>query len=177
MELTIAGDVVIDLATKGDLAEHHEKMRKLLEKPAGVYYTVQGSGTTGATPGSGPIAIVFDPPGPGNGRLWLVQWAAVWVATSPAAVAVVNLNAALMVGRAPLGPGGQLGATFTPNNSDPVAPGQPVPAAISVPDKTVVKRQWQLYMLLAGAGLVANTTYNMSAGVVDLPATAEALLW
>lgn len=177
-ELAIAGDISIDLATKDDVLSLHRGLAEQLKPPAGAYYRIYATGQTATGfSGSGPIAICFTPFSPPAGRIWAVQWVALWVGTSPANPATANLNAALMIGRSPVGPGGPPGASFTPSNSDVVVPGQTVPASITVPDKTIVYHADQLYAILAGSGLAASTVYNASAGVLDLPDKAEALLW
>src|SRR5215467_4114305 len=135
MEIALEGGVTLDVATRDDLAKHHESLRERIEArvPRGKYYMVQGSGaTTSGFSGSGPIAISFTPQSPPAGRLWFVQWVAVWVGSNPATTAVANLFASLAVGRCPTGPGAPIAAAIVPNVADPVVPGQAVPAPISV---------------------------------------------
>src|SRR5215831_17259712 len=148
MEIAVAGSVAIDVATREDLAKHHDKLREMLEgrRPAGRYYMIEGSGTTTAGfSGSGPIAVSFTPQSPPGGRRWYVEWLAIWVGTNPATAAVANLFGAVMVGRCPTGPGAPIAAPIVPAVADVVVPGQVVPSSISIPDKTIVKSQQQLY--------------------------------
>jgi len=182
MEIALAGGVVIDVATCEDLARHHERLREALEgrRPTGKYYMIQGSGaTTAAFAGAGPIAISFTPQSPPPGRKWFVQFAAIWVGANPATTAVASLFAALMVGRCPTGPGAPaISASLTAVNvADTVVPGQAVPSAISVPDKTIVKSQQQLYVVLAGSGLAASTVYSLNAGIIDTVDDDETYFW
>jgi hypothetical protein len=178
MEVVLAGGAMIDLATREDVQEHHERLRRYLEKPKGRYYRVSGSGaTTAGFSGSGPIAVSFTPQSPPDGFWWLVQWFSCWVGTSIAAGAVANLNAALMVGQCPTGPGAPVARAIVPSLSDVAIPGLAVPSGTNVPDKTVITGQDQLYALLAGSALAASTTYNLLAGVVEVPAEGETLFW
>ena len=95
MELAVAADVAIDLATKDDLAHHHDNIRKLFEKPKGRYYPISGStATTSGFSGSGPIALSFTPQAPPPGRQWLLQWLSMWVGTN-VVVPPVSQTAAL----------------------------------------------------------------------------------
>lgn len=179
MEIEVAGAASIDLATKDDLVGWHRKLIDKLQPPNAKYQRVYAAGATGSGfSGSGPTAIAFQPAGPPPGFFWAVQWVAIWVGLTPAAAATANLFAALMVGRTPVGPGQQAVPTSVPvNNSDVVVPGQAVPASITVPDKTIVRPGGQLYVLLAGAGLAASTNYNAAAGLLEMPASDEAVLW
>jgi hypothetical protein len=168
------------LATKADLDRYHRRLAACLEPPRGKYEELYATGRTGSGfSGSGPIAFAFAPAAPPPGRLWLIQWVAIWVGTNPAVGAVASLFAAVMVGQSPAGAGtpGAVATSVTPNLTDVRIPGQAVPAAVNVPDKTIVKPQQQFYILLGGLGLAASTVYNASAGVLDLPETAEAILW
>jgi hypothetical protein len=177
MEIALAGGVLVDLATRDDIEGFHRKLAEKLVPPHAKYFPVSGSGATAAGfSGSGPIAVAFNPQSPPPGRLWSVQWVAVWVGTTPAAGAVANLFAAVCVGNSQVGAGGPPRA-LTANISDVVIPGQAVPSGINVPDKTIVKPDTQLYVLFGGAGLAASTVYNCTAGVLDMPATDEATLW
>ena len=83
MELAVAADVAIDLATKDDLDQHHKNIAKIFEKPRGRYYPISGSTvTTSGFSGSGPIALSFTPQAPPPGRQWLLQWLTMWVGTN-----------------------------------------------------------------------------------------------
>lgn len=156
-------------------------MAKLLEKPHGRIRRPFASGATGSGfSGAGPVYLTFDPIAPPGGRMWLVQWVAVWVGSTPAAGAVANLFAALAVGNAPRG---SLSDTLVTgpavNLADVVGAGFTVPTGSqgSMPDKVWVSPQDQLYLILQGSGLAASTRYSATAGVLDLPDTPEALLW
>ena len=178
MELAVAADVAIDLATKDDLAHHHDRIAKMFEKPAGRYYPVSASTTTTAAfSGSGPIALTFTPPSPPPGRQWELQWIAIFVGGLLFAVSTANLFASLCIGQAPTGSGGVSGRAVQTNTSDVVLPGQNVPIGITLPDKMIVRSQTELYVLLGGSGLAASTVYNANVGVLDIPDTDEALFW
>lgn len=167
------------LASRRDLQRYHAGLAELLEPPRGVYRRIMATGTTSAGfSGSGPTAITFTPGSPPAGRIWAIQWLAVWVGLTPAGPAVANLNAALMVGSARVG-GGQQQApnAVLVNLDDVVVPGLAVPSAVSVPDASIVNSQEILYLLLAGSGLAASTMYCARAGLLDLPDIPEALLW
>lgn len=178
MELAVAADVVVDLATKQDLDHHHERIKKVFERPGGRYYVVSASTTTTAGfSGSGPIAAAFNPMSPPGGRQWFLQWLAVWVGTSLFAVSTANLFAALCVGQSQTGPGAPSARAVNVNDSDVVQPGQNIPTAINLPDKLIVRAQTQLYVLIGGSGLAASTIYNANVGLIDVPDTDESLFW
>lgn len=182
MEVTVAGGAVIDIASKDDIQRHHDRVEKLIgeRRPTGKYYRVIASGvTTSGFSGSGPIAIAFTPSSPPAGRHWFVQWVAIWPGTSPATGAVANLFAAVAVGRSPVPPGASIPGAFLGalSEADIVVPGLAVPLSVPIPDKTVVKPQDQLYVLLAGSGLAASTTYVATAGVIDTPDSDETYFW
>lgn len=182
MEVTLAAGGVIDLATAADLEEHHRRLERLVpETPRGRYYMIAGNGVTAsgfAAPAAGlGIAVAFTPSSPPGGRLWFLQWVAVFVGLNPAQGAQANVFAAICVGRSFSGPSQTVAPAQAPNLGDIVVPGQAVPAAINVPDKTVVKAEQQLYALLQGSGLAASTAYNLVAGVVDVPDQDEVYFW
>lgn len=178
MELAVAADVAIDLATKDDLHQHHQNIRKMFEKPGARYYPVSASTTTTAAfSGSGPIALTFTPQSPPPGRQWELQWIAVFVGGLLFAVSTANLFAALCIGQAPTGGGAASGRAVPINMSDVVLPGQNIPIGITLPDKMIVRSQTELYVLIGGSGLAASTVYNANVGVLDIPDTDEALFW
>jgi hypothetical protein len=179
MELTVAGDVAVELATRDDLDRHHERLRDVLaDHKDARYYMVSGAtANTAAQPG--PIAMSFTPQAPPPGRIWRVQWAAIWQANSQAGLlagAIANLFAALCVGNSPTGPGGPSARAVNVNASDIAVPGQTVPSSINVPDLTVVKSEQQLYFLIGGSGLTS-VNFSCTAGVLDAPDVPEALFW
>lgn len=177
MGIHIAGDFDIDLLAK---REDVEKLhRAILEsKPRGRYYAISGTtANTAAQPG--PIAISFTPQSPPAGRLWFVEWVAIWQANTQAGLlagTIANLFAAVCVGNCPVGPGGPNARAVNVNASDIVVPGNAIPSSISVPDKTVVKSQAELYILVGGSGLTS-TQFNCTAGVVDVPDDDEVYFW
>jgi hypothetical protein len=181
VEVTLAGGLVVDVATKGDLQHHHERIEKILGERKDVRaYRISGSGATtaGYAGGAGPIAISFTPMSPPAGRIWLVKWVTVWVGTTVAAGTTNNLNCAVMVGRCPTGPGAPIQAAIVPIISDVVIPTQTVPPpAGGVPSVLEVKSEQQLYVLLAGDALAVSTVYNCAAIVVDAPDVPGAILW
>lgn len=183
VEVTLAGGLVVDVATKDDLQRHHESLRDELirligEKRDVQAYRIYGSSTTtsGFT-GTGPIPIAFNPTSPPSGRLWVVQFVTAWVGTTVAAGTTANLNCAVMCGQSPSG-GGLIGRAVNVNVSDVVIPTQAVPnPPTGTPDVFVVKSENQLYVLLAGSALAASTVYNAAALVIDLPAVPGAVIW
>jgi|SRR5215469_17052754 len=179
MELSVAADIAVDLATKDDLDKHHRKLAEVFTPPRGrVYRPWATASTTSGFSGSGPIYLTFDPPRPPAGRMWLAQWVAIWVGTSPAAGAVANLFAAFAIGRAPVGANASFGAAGLPVNvADVVIPGQAVPSSINIPDKTQVGKQDAAYVILQGSGLAASTIYNATLGVLEMDDKEEAFFW
>ena len=94
MELAVAADVAIDLATKDDLTHHHDRIVKMFSKPEGRDYVISGSTTTtSGFSGSGPIALSFTPQSPPGGRKWFLQWIAIWVGTNVVVVPVAQTPA------------------------------------------------------------------------------------
>jgi len=181
MEITVAGDVVIDVATKADLAEHHDRLRTMMERPHGHIRRPIASGATGAGfAGSGPVYLLFEPASPPAGRIWMVQYVSVWVGLTPSAGATANLFATFAVGNAPRGSQSDiLVAGPAINIGDIVAPGLVVPTGASgdMPDRVIVQSEDQAYVILQGSALAASTRYSATMGVLDLPDTPEALLW
>lgn len=177
MGIHIAGDFDVDLlATREDVQRLHKALVE--SKPRGKYYVISGA-TTNTAAQPGPIAISFTPQSPPAGRLWLVEWIAVWQANTQAGLlagAIANLFAAVCVGNCPVGPGGPNARAVNINANDIVVPANAIPGAISVPDKTVVKSQLQLYILIGGSGLTS-TNFNCTAGVVDVPDDDEVYFW
>lgn len=177
MGIHIAGDFDVELlARREDVQALHEELKA--QHPQGKYYMISGAtANTAAQPG--PIALSFTPQSPPAGRLWFVQWVAIWQANSQAGLlagAIANLFAAVCVGNCPVGPGGPSARAVNVNASDIVVPGNAVPGGINIPDKTVVKSQVELYVLIGGSGL-SSVTYNASAGIIDVPDVPEAYFW
>lgn len=173
------GPVDIDLAAKIDLLGNDLKDKiEALEraKPRARYQTVYGAGTIpagGITSGGASLAV-DNPPA---GRLWLVQWVAVFPAAAPF-TPVANLNAIICVGTPPVGAGGQMPSAIRLNPADMVIPAQAVPSSVDVPSKVAVDSQQSLYAILAGTGLgAAGTVYMLCAGVLDVPDKEEVYFW
>jgi|SRR5215471_2760305 len=179
MELTIAADVAVDLATKGDLHAHHERIERMLDKGRdGRYYTLNAA-TLNSVTQPGPIAMAFTPPSPPPGRQWFLQWVAVWRTNDQGGLlggAIANLFAALCVGASPTGPGAPSARAVAVNASDIVVPAITVPASVNIPDKTRVNSQQNVYVLIGGSGLTS-VQFNAAVGLIDVPDVPEALFW
>lgn len=174
-----AGPVELDLAARIDtLGSNIRRELEALKKPHGRYQMVYGAAAVPAGGiAAGGLALVANPDGPPPGLIWLVQWVSIFPTATPFA-AVANLNAIVCVGRAPAGSGGAAPGSIAVNGSDIVVPGQPVPAAINVPDKTVVLPQEQLYVVLNGGGLgAAGTQYMFTAAVISAKQSEEVYFW
>lgn len=159
-----------------------DRMKRELDarekQPRGRYLTLFGSCQIPAGgPPAGGAPMATNPASPPAGRLWLVQWVAIFPTLAPF-VTVVNLNAIICVGRSPVGPGGAMPAVVQVNPADIVVPAQPVPASVNVPDKTIVSSRHSLYVVLFGAGLgAAGTNYMFTAGVLDTEDKEEVYFW
>lgn len=181
MEITLAGGAVVDLASRDDLDAHHQKLKDLYPTvPRGNFLRLTASG---AVPGgglaSGTLCLTFQPSSPPPGRIWFVQWVAIIQANAPAVGPISNVNAALMIGTAPVAAGaGQAGAGPVADPGQVVLPGLAVPSASSVPDKTVALHREQIYLLLAGSSIgSAGTVYNAVCGIIDVPDLPEVYFW
>jgi hypothetical protein len=176
MELTVAGDVVVDFATKDDLDRHHQRIEKLIEKTARQrIHRLRGGASSKATP------IVIDFGKPPMGMFWLPQWALVW--GNDAFTNVANVAWVLFAG--PL-PSASLLAVGPPvlglDQADPILTGGnsgiSVPSSQNIPDKTIVWSRDNLFVVLSGSGLVAGATaYHACVGVEERPDTEEARVW
>lgn len=179
-EITVAGGVVVDVATKDDLAAHHRMLADLTgRKQEGDYVPLFGSSTAPAGIGSGPLVIPLVPRSPAEGLKWALQYLAIF--TVVAGPVIANLNAALMIGRSPVGPGGAhpAPASITLDPQQVVLPGLSVPTAggVIIPGKVIIRPAEQLYCVLQGAGLVVGTVYQATASVLSAPDTREANIY
>ena len=181
-EITAAGGVVIDVATKDDLDRHHKAIESMVKgsRQEGDYIPLFGSSTAPAGIGSGPLVIPFSPRSPAAGKVWAVQYLAIFTGDGAGPV-IATLNASVLIGRSPVGPGG---AHPAPGglNIDPqevCLPGLSVPTAggIIVPGKLLCRASEQIYCVLRGAGLVVGTVYQATASVLETEATREANIY
>lgn len=167
---------VVDLF--GDRMRHELAESRAESVKRGRYHTIFGAGQipAGGAPAGG-AAMSANPASPPTGRLWLLQWVAIFPTQAPF-VAVANLAAIICVGRAPVGPGGAMPSAINVNPSDIVVPAVALPAAVNVPDKTVVTSRHNLYVVMSGAGLgPAGTNYMFTAGVLDVEDREEVYFW
>jgi len=181
MEVTLAGGVVVDVATRDDLAAHHRMLAELAGKrEEGDYVPLFGSSTAPAGIGSGPLVIPLSPRSPAAGRVWALQYLAIFTGDGAGAI-IANLNATVLIGRSPIGPGGAhpAPAAITIDPQEVVLPGLSVPTAggIIVPGKLLVRASEQVYAVLRGSGLVVGTVYQLAASVLEAEATREANIY
>jgi hypothetical protein len=170
-EITVAGGLVLDVATRADLAEHHERLERLLPKPIRGAYRVLNEGTTApAAVGSGPVAIDFQ--APPQGRMWLLEWATMFVNTPQTGpfISVAAVASVLAIGPAKVNvPSGQL--------IDPTVPlqiiGTTIPVTINFPDKVIARGGQNVVIYLYGTGLAAGSTYIADLGLIDAEETQE----
>lgn len=176
MELTLAGGVVVDVATRDDVAEHHKRLEKLLDaaRPRGQYVPVSGVGAARTAP------VVADCGRPPQGRVWMPQWAL--AQGNDAFTTVSNVTWALFAGPVPSGGGLANGPPVAGINGRPLLTGTnagiAVPSVQSVPDKSVVFQQENLYAVFAGSGLVAGAvSYTVWVGVIEVEFNDEYLFY
>lgn len=178
MEIALAGGVVVDLATRQDHEHGVERLAKLLEKPHARYFRAIGG--RAARTGNAPFVVQLQPSRPPGGMLWLVQWALFTGSDPSASAAIANVRAALFVGSIPADSTLSGNAPLIGGDSGGlILPGQAVPSLSTMPDKSVVYASEDLYAIFVGTGLVAGDAngYRVSIGLLELPATPEALLW
>jgi len=179
-----AGPLEFDLSAGiRSLDERMAKLADRLEKLGrrdGRLFRRNGNASTGPSfTGSGPIAILVGRPP--DGHLWIVQWCVPWVGVSVAAGTTANLNCAIMAGRCPAGESqiyNAANANVPVLVSDIIIPSEAVPPPpVGMPSIGEVRPQEQLYVLLGGSGLAANTQYNAIALILDVPDQSGAPLW
>lgn len=178
MEITVAGGAVIDLATREDHERGIARLAGLMQKPHARYFRAFGGRASRAS--NAPFAIQLQPSRPPGGMLWLVQWALFTGSDPSASAAIANVRAALFVGSIP--PDSNLSGNAPLIGADSgglILPGQAVPSLNTMPDKSVVYASEDLYALFVGSGLNAGDVngYRVNIGILELPATPEALLW
>lgn len=163
-EVTLAGGLAIDLATREDLEEHHELLRRLIAPPDLIqrFTRLPGAGKSTA----GPVLVNLGQPP--SGLIWLPQWA-IFTGNDEFGAAVANVTAALYMGggRPPGSVSGNaptLGTAF----SDCIIPAAPVPSVQNIPDKMVCYPTEALYAIFNGTGLVAGAAnYHVVVGVIE----------
>lgn len=178
MEVRLAGGALIDIATAEDVKAGHDRIAKLLERPHARFYRAFGGKAPRAA--NLPFVIPLQQTGPPGGMMWLLQWA-IFIGDDPTQItAIANARAALFIGNAP--PDSSLaGAAPVTGQLDPagcVLPGVAIPSITAIPDKSVAYSGEQVYGIIAGTGTVAGAvSYRLILGVIELPQTAEALMW
>jgi hypothetical protein len=176
VELTVAGGGVIDLASRSDLHEHHERMASLLARPSVHFQRITGAVASGTAP------LVLKLEAPPGGMLWLPQWVTL-TGDDVFGGAIANVTAAVFAGRTPrkaelgIGPpvtGLDLAACLLTGG----AGGLSVPNTTAFPDKSPIYPSETVYVILTGTGTAAGATkYTATIGVLELPFTDEALTW
>ena len=159
-----------DPATRADI----ERLARILERPHG-RFTRQAAGKAPRAANAPFILSVGRPP---NGLLWIVEYVLLCGDAPDTSTAIANVNAALFAGSLPTD--ASLTATLagSVDYSNLVQTGLVVPSTTDMPDKCVVYSNEDLYAVFHGTGLSAGaTTYHMVAGVIELPQSAQALLW
>lgn len=176
-EVTVAASALVDIASKDDLAAHHERLAKLFAKERQHFTRAFGFVATGSGP------LVIDLGSPPMGMIWLPQWVTL-MGDAPflgaANVNIANVSAAVFAGAVPRQSGLVLGPPVSGTGLDHpncIGAGLLLPSTFSVPDKSPVFAQEHLYVVLAGSGLAAGAAgvYRAVAGVIEIPATDEAL--
>jgi hypothetical protein len=177
MEVRLAGGVMIDLATAEDVERGHDRIAKLLERPHARFFRAFGGRPPRAA--SVPFVIQLQPSRPPGGMMWLVQWVATMGDDPTVSTAIANVRAALFAGNVPTD--ASLGGGATPIGVDfggTLMTGIIVPSTLTVPDKSVVYSNEDLYAMIAGTGTVAGAgNYRVVVGIIELPQTPEALMW
>jgi len=176
-EITVAGGLVVDVATKEDLAAHHRMLADLTgRRQEADYVPLFGSSVAPAGIGSGPLVIPISPRSPVAGRVWALQFLSIF--TVIAGPVIASLNAALLIGQSPIGPGGAhpapAGITLDPKQV--VVPGLAVPTSggVIIPGKVLCRSGEQVYCVLQGAGLVVGTVYNATLAALESVDSREA---
>lgn len=177
-EVLLAGGVTIDVATKKDVAAHHDRLAALLERPHARFHRYSGGGPPRAT--NLPTVIRLDTPKPPAGWMWLLQWVAITGDDPTVSAAIANVRAALFVGARPNDAAIPNPPASGLDYAGCILPGisVPTPNAITIPDKNVVYTEEEVYAVLAGTGLVAGAAfYHLLVGVVEIPQRPDALMW
>lgn len=178
MEILVAGGAAVDIATRQDLEAHHERIRKALERPHARYHRLVGARPPVAA--NKPFIIPLDTPRPPTGWMWEVQWVSIYGDDPTVSAAIANVRAAVLVGTRPTDASLTNPPASGVDYAGVILPGLavPTPGSQNVPDKNIVYSDEELYALLAGTGLVAGAGfYHFNAGVIELPQTADALMW
>lgn len=177
MEILVAGGVKVDLATVADLAGGFDHLGKLLQRPHARYQRLFGGRPPRAA--NLPFVIQLQPSRPPGGMLWIVESVIAMGDDPTVSTAIANVRAALFAGNIPTdaslaGNAPITGADF----GNVVLSGIPVPTNQNLPDKSVVYSNEDLYAIVGGTGTVAGAAnYRLVIGVLELPQTAEALMW
>lgn len=168
MEITLEAGVTVDLATKGDLEQHHRWLQERFRAREAVYRVLTQSVPAGAN------TLLLDFGAPPAGMLYAVQWVAV-MADQPFGAAIANVTAAAFVGNA----NRPVTSSMQANTNDLVVPGIAVPSTTNVPDLTICRGGQHIYVLVSGSGLVAGTTvgYNANCGVLQAKDEPGTVAW
>lgn len=169
-EITIAGGAVIDVATRSDLDQHHDKLSRLFPPPAVVEFEIKPTGQPSSPNGVATTRpLVLDFGGPPAGNLWLIEWITVIgndALNGGVTTAIANVVAAVFIGP-PVKPDALVPSSILSDNSRLVVPAFAVPSTQQLPDKAFVRGQDHLYVLVGGSGVVAGSAfYRATAGVL-----------
>ena len=177
MEIRVAGGALIDVATREDLIGSVDRLAKILEKPHARYFRAFGGRPPRAS--NVPFVVQLQPSRPPSGMMWMVEWVIVMGDDPTASGAIANVRAALFAGNIPpdsslSGSAPIVGADF----GSTIQTGIVVPSTSTIPDKSFVYSQEDLYAIIGGSGTVAGAAnYRVVCGVIELPQTREALMW
>jgi hypothetical protein len=175
MEVRLAGGVLIDVATAGDVKTQGDRLAKLLERPHARFLRQNN----GKVPRAANAPFCISLGRPPQGMLWKVQWLIITGDDPTVATAIANVRAALFAGAMP--PDSQLSGSAPIIGQDfagVLQHGIAVPSTITIPDMSVVYSNEELYVVIGGTGTVAGAgNYHVSAGLLEMPQTAEALTW
>lgn len=177
-EVLLAGGITIDVATKSDLESHHRRIESMLERPHARFFRAVAGRAPRAS--NAPFAMKFDQGKPPAGMMYLVQWLVITGDDPTVSSAIANVRAALFAGNMqPDTKYAIVGTTLDGADfSNMIQSGIVVPSTITIPDKSVVYTGEELYVLMAGSGLSAGAGfYHATAGIIELPQRADALMW
>jgi hypothetical protein len=175
-EVLLQGGITIDVATKQDIEAHHRRLEAILERPHARFFRANG----GRAPLASNATFAMSLGKVTSGMMWLVQWIVVTGDDPTVSAAIANVRAALFAGS--MRPDTQykiVGTTLDGADfGNMLQSGIAVPSTVTIPDKSVVYTGEELYLLFAGSGLSAGAGfYHATAGIIELPQRADALMW
>lgn len=173
MGLTLAADFDFKLAFDGlnkRLEDYQQALERYLQKPHG---DIRQLFSTIPAPSAATPPAVIDLGAPGGGLLWSVQQVCVIGGSTISSSAISNVSGAIFVGGVP-GAAQLAGALdFSQLSSSFFT----IPTAYQAGGKSLIARANQhIYVLVAGSGITGQG-FSVSATVLQVPDTTEALLW